>query len=184
MSDQSLRAGIEELAADLRSQPHDPDSTAVTVMRHVGAQLAGLLAAHPAAPAPVVTDDAVIRAHDVLQERWGPVSAVPILHSDIRTMLEAVAPLFGPRPLLDEAEVSSCIGEAAVQFARSSGSADACHDAVKPAVDAVMEMARPMPTREQIAEAMREACSVDSGRVVTWEDAADAVLALVNGAES
>lgn len=49
---------------------------------------------------------------------------------------------------------------------------------------AVQEAEKRMPTREQIAEALREACSVDSGQTVTWEDAADAVLALLNGTES
>lgn len=42
-----LREALEALAKDWRSEPHNPDSVAITVMRHCGAQVAGALAEHP-----------------------------------------------------------------------------------------------------------------------------------------
>jgi len=72
----------------------------------------------------------------------------------VRGILEAAAPLLGPRPLLDRDEVASAIVEAAVAFAGSRGTPDDCNAAVVPALESVVEMARPMPTREQIARTL------------------------------
>lgn len=116
--DSGLRDAIQALAADWRSQPHDPDSTAITVMRHCGAQLASALADHPA-----------------------------------RGALEAADPLPGSRPLLDRKAVQYLLMNFRSGALRDSvsgppGSASARLDAT---ADAVLELARPMPTRQQLA---------------------------------
>lgn len=197
MSDQSLRDALEELTADLRSQPHDPDSTAVTVMRHVGAQLAGLLAAHPAEPAPVVTDEAVrVAANAFYQDAgWEGVdelegAELAAAVRGMRTALEAAAPLLGPRSLLNRDDVCSRLVHFGAEVRGRKGAWQPA-TTLGDAVDAVMELARPMPTREQIATALdptafvarKDDASYHNRRWLALRDA-DTVLALLNGSGS
>lgn len=81
----------------------------------------------PMLDAPVVTDEAVQSGAQALEAWAFPRPAVHLS----RKILEAAAPLLGPRPLLDDGGVYRIVGD---------------HDIT----DAVMELARPMPTREQI----------------------------------
>jgi hypothetical protein len=114
-------------------------------------------------------------------------------------ILEAAAPLLGPRPLLDREAVTRVIGHVR---------ALPWDEAVTPHVDAVMKLARPMPTQGQINDLLMQhrvlwqrsdsviACACDPADQdrrlpIQWfthiEFAAhqrDAVLALLNGAES
>lgn len=103
----------------------------------------------------------------------------------MRDALEAAYRLDAPRPLLDRDAVKSLIGQAQTA---SWGSGQSTNDFV----DAVMELARPMPTREQIAQVLHDQNQVHAWDTNRCDDAcgiayyqrADAVLALLNGAES
>lgn len=137
-----------------------------------------LLADHPAEPALVVTDEAVEAAAMAVSLDWEKYTA------SMRTALRAAVPLLGPRPLLDREAVGRIIGD--VRALPWDG-------AVTPHIAAVMKLARPMPTRKRIITALARA----EGRTITWQSTewrrmaeetfgfrADAVLALLNGAES
>jgi len=92
-----------------------------------------------------------------------------------RAVLEAA-----PQPVVDREAVKRVINEARALPATHSS---------EPSVEAVMELARPMPTREQIAEALMKV-RVSTGEFAVGGKAvfhgvhnelADAVLALING---
>lgn len=131
---------------------------------------------------PAVTDEAVERASQAYWEArraendGGPQGQT---HAWMRAALEAAAPLLGPRPLLDEKAVARAITNA-------TGHASV-------AITGVMELARPMPTREEISSALMDSGVAQYVRHEapghTWVEGyaqvlADAVLALLNGAES
>lgn len=147
-------------------------------------------------PAPVqveITDEAASAADQAvrgeLRERG--------LAGDVgRAALEAAAPLLGPQPLLDREEIVAAVHRASHNGhpCITSGVCPRLKNAGAYA-DSVMEMARPMPTREQIAAAMWDAEQLDYNRPRSWSEAhpsqatvilgrADAVLALLNGTES
>lgn len=215
MSDQSLREAVRLLREDLaRSYP---DRAQYDMMSTTIDRLDSMLNLHrpdddeqfcpkcfegvdaanhnecvdPRPPVQVeveVPQVAVIRGYEVLRERWGV--ALPILHSDVHALLRAILPLLGPRPLLDRDEVASAVVEAASEFAGSSGSADACIGAVKPAVDTIMELARPMPTSEVVLAMLSTTlfhCSDHEEFGLSAKHATavtDRIMALLNGAGS
>jgi hypothetical protein len=108
-----------------------------------------------------------------------------VYRADARAALAAAAPLLAPGQVLDREAVWRGVYSAAIQHLNPSGVADK-------ATDAVMELARPMPTREQIAEALREVSVLDYAAPPAEntlsgserERVADALLALLNGSES
>jgi hypothetical protein len=157
------------------------------------------LAAHPAEPAPVVTDEAVEKLARVRFDReWRPgdwqweqyPDGVNRWLDDARSDLEAVAPLLGPRPLLDREAVYALLRATRVTVNDEWRPTETSAGQI---ADAVMELARPMPTREALIWAM---CRADrkepEGKSAAWlrlaEETfgryADAVLALLSGAES
>lgn len=104
----------------------------------------------------------------------------------MRAALESAAPLLGPRPLLDWEAVKRVINEARALPATHSS---------RPSIEAVLELARPMPTREQIAGVLADH---DADSVIDctcgWRDdqndedllhhQADGVLALLTGGQT
>jgi len=197
MSDQSLREALEQICDDY-------SAIDVEMLRET-------LAAHPAEPAPVVTGEAVVAADRAFWEH--PASHgqnTAARHRAIRASLEAAAPLLGPRPLLDReearvvareaitAEVNSWPDDAGLPyFPADLHPATTMQRLANPAVDAVMGLARPMPTREQIGSAVHDAihrfgseqcllprAGETSNCYQRTMRTADAALAVVNGAES
>lgn len=158
---------------------------------------AGLISAFVAkqpAPARVeITDEAAMAAARVL---GGPNP--PAMHVEAaREALEAALPLLGPRPLLDREAVRTEL----IQFGIDLKMEDlhpevGASEMVDRRVDAVLRLARPMPTREEIARAQYNQDVAESRQVPNdWDNAgdivrgaylnaADAVLALLNGSES
>lgn len=210
-SDQGLREALQALAADWRSQPADPDSTGMTVMRHCGAQIARALDEHPVEPAaacPCLQDESGIEVKPGCPEhdpRPAPVQveitdaavgaartayskACRDIPSDgparFRAALEAAAPLLGPRPLLDRETVRERIWRSLA----GTGLGGIFRDELAEAqADAVMELARPMPTEAGIVGVLHR--SIREGGFA--EEPADrrlrqarALLALLNGAGS
>jgi hypothetical protein len=103
--------------------------------------------------------------------------------------LEAAYRVDVPKPLLDRNAVSRDLTEV-VDRSMETGALP-----LSELVDAMMELARPMPTREQIAEAVYLSESAANAHRPAWSaaapgvralfyDIADSVLALLNGAES
>lgn len=102
----------------------------------------------------------------------------------MRAALEAAYRVDAPRPLLDREAVHQAIADNVWPTV----------DGVEiiEAVPAVMELARPMPTREQIAQVLHDQNQVHAWDTNRCDDAcgiayyqrADAVLALLNGTES
>lgn len=143
------------------------------------------------APVPVVTDEAVDAAIDVLMgygHNGLQCDPTPCFATPVRRALEAAAPLLGPRPLLDRDAVQDAI--TGKVFTMMGDSDPVC--GTMAATDAVMELARPMPTREQVAAAVHKHFCVTPGEP-THEpdeidyDKADEILeiwALLNGTET
>lgn len=65
--------------------------------------------------------EAIQSAHDKLQERWGPVSAVPILHSDLRAALEAAYPAIRQQVAEEIAAAIKAIEEYAKDITHDTG---------------------------------------------------------------
>lgn len=91
-----------------------------------------------------------------------------------RAALEAAAPLLGPRPMLDRRQIEDSFIRAEHKGVSLLDAWEAGHLA-----DAVMEMARPMPTREQLYATLDGFTYGDASR---WA-AADTVLALLKGTD-
>jgi len=190
MSEQSLRAALEKVLATT-------DGWAVS-----NETLLGVLAAHPTEPTPVVTDGAAQKAAEraVFQARYGVDwdstwldeakrdTARQNATATASVALEAAAPLLGPRPLLDQQAVANVV----YTTVRAQAGPAAASLAGTDILGRLMEMARPMPTLGQIAEAIHgsdlhhlwatEVCS-EACRERYLRKAA-AVMALLNGAES
>lgn len=223
MSDQSLRAALEKLLTEFRKEyPKRAPAWAYVTMLGM---LADLLAAHPAEPAPVVTDEAVRdwsdEAFAVLAEATGLSTFVDGLEQNagmcddsgllylrgVASRLGGLASLLGSRPLLDREAATKhlyALLRDAEQRDRDALDKLGWVGSVMPGVpedklrthcaalvDAVIEMARPMPTQEQIAEAITARALVEDesfgpapGTVEHSRALAAAVLALLNGAES
>lgn len=217
-SDQGLREALQALAADWRSQPADPDSTGMTVMRHCGAQIARALDEHPAEPATncrCLQDESGIEVKPGCPEHDPRRASVQVEITDeaveaaariefgigweqqtaalqgrcrqfARAALVAAAPLLGPQPMLDRGEVHQAIANVWPTQGDSMETAGV--------VQAVMELARPMPTAEQIHQALAGKPIVRSAdKPSDWrgglspseiDDVATIVLALLNGAGS
>jgi hypothetical protein len=250
MTNSTLRAALEELTADLRSQTPDPDSTAVTVMRHIGAQLAGMLAADPAGPAVIEIHHHDVENHaasfnegydeaqrhgiggtesrDWLIGKVLPIVKDHVIAEDVAAVLLSETDLSPAEPAPDRQPSDAAIEAAEREyeaFGATLGDAIVAAyrvDAPRPLLhlgdvlaaleevyqsgaqggewptlgaDAVMERARPMPTREQLGIFLHsfDAFAIESGE--QWSECsmerqgaflyqADALLALLNGAES
>lgn len=178
MSD-GLRAALEKLARECEVEAGIGGTLSY---RSLSEDLARLLAAHPAEPALVVTEEAVKKAANVYWETEGNRAVC------MRAALEAAAPLLGLRPLLDREALTEEIFRATpMQVSRNSS---------RDAADIALRLARPMLTREQIAKALHEhdmadvwddeGCNDTLGGVHTsckdsYLASAGAVLALING---
>jgi hypothetical protein len=210
MTDQSLRAALEQKLA------------ATTGWAVSNEFLLGLLAAHPAEPAPVVTDEAVeVVAAEFMARYKGTRNADVFALTGARVALEAAAPLLSPRPQVGVVHVQHADAE---EYARifNLGFAEAVEqykgsplldreavrrifvDAINAYVlggvptyyahvDAVMELARPMPTREALGILLHsfDGFAIETGE--QWSECnedrqgaflyqAATVLALLNGA--
>lgn len=218
MSDQSLREAAQLLREDLaQSYPiraqYDMASTVID-------RLDSMLAAHPAEPVvgdlaarlrasveaakarrlgQLMTEPAAVQV-EITDEAveavmrdlalWDDGCSLPFIEDEVdggraavRHILTVAAPLLDPRPLLDREAVKRILGDVrALPVTRSTN----------PHVEAVMELARPMPTREQIAAALdpvafrplrMEDSSYNQRRWMALRDA-DGVLAQMNGARS
>jgi hypothetical protein len=207
VSDQSLREALETLVRDRESNNGASAGDYVIAPYEVRE----LLAAHPvepardrvdlsghlaggpncpqpcpdhggAEPAPVVTNKAAtIARHVYWEQQAGCTDGL----SAMRAALEAAAPLLGPRPLLDRDAVRRILGDVrALPVTRS----------MNPHIEAVVALARPMPTREQIDEllqlhrvgpAFRPADPRYPGALPNYRrKLRNALLALLNGAKS
>lgn len=205
--DQTLREAVDDMRAWVAMQ-HEAsglDSSAQAAgefhaYKRVLSHLLKILATHRAEPVTAeveITDEAVEAAAEALQQvparegltptPWGdePEDIRDMFRREARCALEAAAPLLGPRPLLDR----DALGRALVSFG-----ADVRLDPSQPAemfgmaVDAVMGLARPMPTSEAIEQRVRR-IYINGGAHVTHAqqaaaEIAAAVLALLNGAGS
>lgn len=193
MSDQSLREALEQICDDY-------SAIDVEMLRET-------LAAHPAEPAPVVTDEPRAVFPDAsevapLVPRFGVVRCgvcgEPLQKMDRDSYgCPACAPL-GPRSLLDEIAVRNKIAEwyGAEWDAHDSkfyetDDGGRTFDEDEDAMHAyrgfkwAQEMARPMPTREQIEAAVRKTIFTQFGTFTgTVKVITDDVTALLNGAES
>jgi hypothetical protein len=199
MSDQSLRDALEVLAAD-RESPNGAVPNDYVIAPY---EIRDLLAAHPVEPA----------ASDYSQEEIAAKVADRVPHADMDgfTLSErlrigkAVAPLFsellGPRPLLDREavfrrlhEASMCACNGTVEWAADSEPHRKHIERYNQLTDAVVEMARPMPTREQLFQYLHEVtgCICDltedsdwaRGHRQVWYERTDKLLALLNGTEA
>lgn len=182
----NLRDALLKLTGDLvaRAEKGEPHLFLTVPLR----DLEALLAAHPAVPAPVVTDEAVEAAASAYWEserhsdelhwpeliRRDPDEATAY-RDHARLHLEAAAPLLGPRPLLDQQAVANVI-YAAVRA--QAGPAIASLVGTE-ALSSLMELARPMPTRNRIAGYLRDSAqTLDKGE--EWH-LADGLLTLIGG---
>ena len=141
------------------------------------------MSAHPAEPAPVVTEEFVGFICAGLYVGWEHSGEAyeEECRQVIRRLATAAAPLLGPRPLLDRESLAEEIFRATpMQVSRKSS---------RDAADIALRLTRPMPTREQIAEAahgsLHRSVGIDcvGSKCSLWcdaEQAADAVLALIN----
>lgn len=160
-------------------------------------QLEELLAAHPAEPTAGIPDEAVEAAakkraehyqseYDSTHLKWQDFAG------EAREILQAAAPLLGPRPLLDQQAVADVIYTA---MRAQAGPAIASLVGTE-VLGRLMELAQPIPTQEQIAKALHqhdmhdpwddEACNdKSSGPHTSCKDSylacADAVLQLFAG---
>lgn len=111
---------------------------------------------------------------------------------EAREVIEAARPLLAPQPLLNREAVKQAL-LAVWRREAEAETVDSPEGHCDGLADAVMVVARPMPTREQIIEAMARA----EGRTIKWHSEqwrhlaeevfgwrADAVLALINGTEA
>lgn len=148
-----------------------------------------ILAAHPAAPAVPLPDNGDAFARGAAAEHAAGHLGIPLEGcAECRTARPAV-PLPVDRPVLDREAARKAI------YTSLFGKAEGTYDNIEIAIDAVMELARPMPTREQLAICLH---SFDGFAIETaeqWSDCnperqgaflyqAAAVLALLNGSES
>lgn len=117
---------------------------------------------------------------DAFEEGWA--TGYKTAEVDLNAALEAAAPLLGPRPLLDR----DALGQVLISFGADMRiDADSPAEMFGNAVDAVMDLARPMPTREQIEATVRKTIFAHFGTFTGAVTAiVDDVEALLNGAES
>jgi hypothetical protein len=190
-------------SADRQGKRHDPDMVDVMAdgtgsVTSVGLSRLRLLSLADASPrrmldsepAPVVTDEAVQAAAETWTPFWShrPEPRRAIL-KQARAALEAAAPLLGPRPLLHLGDVLAALDEVYTSGAMGG-------EWPTLGADAVMELARPMPTRDDLVEAISARLHITTDQISTGGsprqlvadtsavgEAADAVLALLNGAD-
>lgn len=104
----------------------------------------------------------------------------------MRRALEAAAPLLGSWPLLDREALRNVMIQFGIDVKMDDPHVGAS-ERVDRRVDELMEMARPMPTREQIEQRIRR-IYIDGGAHITHAqeaaaEIATAVLALFNTTE-
>lgn len=182
MSDQSLRAALE---TELKRQGADEFYR----VGELADALAKVAVANPAEATPDrQPSDAAVEAAYAAYSGDTTVS----IHDGLRDALVAAYRVDVPRPLLDPDRVAQACGDPGSIVARQDGESLSRWSA-----RAVMELARPMPTREQICMALESVIhplvratnpvSGDQGQRIldlNAGKAADAVQALLNGAES
>lgn len=207
MSEQSLRAALEKVLATtdgwavsnetllglLAAHPAEPAEPAEPAVDDLAARLRASVdaakarrLAHPAESAPVVTDEAASAIYERLFH-------LGITMTEAKSALEAAAPLLGPRPLLDrDAATEALMAKWAdlVERQVEDGTIGHCRSLA----DAVVPLARPMPTREQIEQAVSDAAAATglaayfkSGSLTDPSDLDEfihAIEVLLNGAES
>jgi hypothetical protein len=207
----SLRDALEEICAlGEKAAQKQKDRGVPTVPPFVPVEMIrNALAAHPVEPAPVVTDEAVDKALDVvMDDGHNGLDCRPERHlgDTVRAALEAAAPLLGLRPYLGVVHVQHADTE---EYARifNLGFAEAVEqytdDAPRPLLDrqalnfalrrvslidkppaqidddladAVMELARPMPTQAQVEEAVTKAWAAPDASLTMIIAAVEALL--------
>lgn len=182
MSDQSLRAALEQKLAT---------TDGWTVSNEF---LLGLLAAHPAEPAQVVSDEAAsshgpaVRAiaSEFMARYKGTPDPDEFALNAAQAGLLAALPLLGPRPLLDrEAALQAIVAASEPEGSDNIMGREYVENYADVFADAVLKLARPMPTRDQVEAAVRKTIFAYFG---TYERPVelitDDVTALLNGAES
>jgi len=179
---------IREDAANIDLDVRHPRLTMENHARDLD-RLAEKLNANPAEPAPVVTDEVVARALNAYCSEG--LGEAPFEES-MRAALEAAAPLLGTRPLLDREAVMKVLTDYRTVALRNSlnGPPGSSEVQLSEAADSVMELARPMPTREQVSEAIlaawlvRSELKVEATPVEHCRKLADAALALLDRGET
>lgn len=202
----SLREALEKLAvewANMDCRVDLPENAqwgegCAQGYSNAAADLLRLLAAHPVEPAREPSDAAVEAALVEDQPSWHKIPED--LRSELRlrmhAALEAAYRVDAPRPFLDREAVADAIDrhyDEDVYMPIYPEDGSRCIGSA--AADAVMELARPMPTREQIAAGIHkafdhpnaEACPITStgwhecGYIAQSNQLADAVMDLLNG---
>ena len=200
VSDQGLREALEKLVA-LKDGPRDDTYRAEKDATWQAARDA--LAAEPvpdrrpsdaAVEAALIEDqpswhkmpedvrsDLRLRTREMLEAAYrvdAPRTEVVVDHRPGETchVATSVDPATGwPRPLLDREAVTRIINEARALPATWPST---------PSTDAVMELARPMPTQAELTDWLRDIFVTDADpEGTTWDTAAELLLALLNGAE-
>lgn len=197
MGDQGLREALEELCdeADIRRSVYGRlDSESIGNGDLTTMQIRGLLAAHPAESVPRGAFDV---AYNIVNQ-IADVYQVPV---DVRQATndrcwEFAAELIAqfaaaPGPVIDREALVQALARS---FHRNDNCAEdwdglepiavlAYLDEARLSADAVMKLARPMPTRGQIAEAIEAAAQYSDGLLVEGHapDFTEAVLELLNG---
>ena len=164
MSESSLRDALKELRTYCGKYVDDPDASEAEQLAYddVCIQLAQILDKHPAEPVGVsdeaaqveIADEARKAARDAALFRWGTGSAdTTQMLMSVDAALAAAAPLLGtrPQPTLDRSVVEQAIRD---QF-KWLGAPQMYSTETTLAADAVMALARPLPTREQIDEVLQ-----------------------------
>lgn len=154
-----------------------------------GGQGLGTCSTQPAEPARVVTDEAVEAACERMcgSDVWQRMHASEqeSKRAWMRFALEAATPLLVPRPLLDREAVRRALVRSDYNPDAALPDAHWVHaQQVRGLADAVMELARPMPTDVQIHEAIDSALDSHAYDNVPIAKITVALLALLNGAES
>ena len=124
--------------------------------------------------------DAAVEAAEQETDSWPEDAGFPWLpeggrESAIRGILRAAYRVDAPRPLLDREAVEDLwplIGD-------DEGERDFRNDLI----DAVMELARPMPTRAELLDWVREIFDPEF-KAPAYSEVAEKLLARLNGAES
>jgi hypothetical protein len=124
--------------------------------------------------------DAAVEAGALAYDDW--IDSTGSVEVSIRAALVAARPLLGPWPLLDREAVREAACAALAEDLVGTLALVRLQMTAGPKIaDAVMELARPMPTREQIAETLVGIVPDTNEGINLRLVIADALLALLNG---